>query len=168
MYFIGLSFFRLSCAHYRALSIPLSYAGAFQTLAGILRYTPSSSFVLSFTPTFHRAQPSNELLLSFWWRDFALCHACLELPLCPLFFPLARGSDSNVLVPISHYRKVPTSYSADFVEKISRNDFDNSAKVEIYGDDLRILSAFPRFPLSHYSATFHSSYPLLSIHVSTR
>jgi len=39
-------------------------------------------------------------------------------------------------------------------KKISRNDFDNSGKVKIYEDDLRILSAFPRFPLSH-STTFH-------------
>lgn len=121
---------------------------------------PPSSFALSFTLTFHRAQALSKLLLSFWWRDSALCHACLELLLCPLFFPLARSSDSNVLVPISHDRKVPTSYSADFAEKISKNDFDNSAKVEIYGDDLRILSAFPRFSLSHYSATFYSP-PLL-------
>lgn len=135
------------------LSIPyfLSYADASQTLAGILRYTPSSSFLHASLPSC----PSSELLLSFWWRDSALCHACLEFPFCPLFFPLARGFDSSVLVPISHDRKVPTIYSADFAEKISRNDFDNNAKMEIYGDDLRILSAFPRFPLSHYSATFH-------------
>lgn len=155
------SVFLSTFLYYRVLFYilyPLSYADASQTLAGVLRYTPSSSFALSFTPAFYRAQAPCKLLLSFWWRDSALCHACLELPLCPLFFPLARGSDSNVLVPISHDRKVPTSYSADFAEKMSRNDFDNSTKVEIYGDDLRILSVFPRFPLSHYSATFHSPF----------
>lgn len=128
---------------------------------------PPSSFALSFTPTFHRAQALSKLLLSFWWRDSALCHACLELLLCPLFFPLARNSDSNVLVPISHDRKVPTSYSADFAEKISKNDFDNSAKVEIYGDDLRILAAFPRFSLSHYSATFYSPLPFIDTRINS-
>lgn len=64
--FVFLStFLRSLPSSFSLSSITLSYAGASQTLAGILRYTPSSSFVLSFTPTFHRAQPSNELLLSF-------------------------------------------------------------------------------------------------------
>jgi len=67
---------------------------ASQTLTGIFQYIYIYFFLL-FRSFLHTSLPScqasSKLLLSFWWRDSALCHACLELPLCPLFFPSCLG-----------------------------------------------------------------------------
>lgn len=148
IYFARPSSFRLSCAHNH---VPFSFVDASQTLAGILRHPFSA---LSLAPSI-----VPKLRASFCWAfdgeipRFAMLVWSFFFVL--YFSLLLRAPDSDVLVPISHDRKIPTSYSAHSVEKISsRNDFDNNAKMETCGDDL--ISMFPKiFFLILFGNWFH-------------
>lgn len=138
---------------------PLSFADASQTLANISPTHPlfHDSLFLSYQPSTVsklREQAFVELLME---RFHALPRLSGASSLS-FIFSLLLEAPIATFFPISHDRKIPTSYSADFAEKISsRNDFDNSVKVETYEDDLRTISTFPRFPFSYYSATFYHS-----------
>lgn len=89
-----------------------------------------------------------ELLMERFPRLATLVCQRLASFLCSFIFlsrsgALSPDSAARFLGPnFSRSKGFPTNYSADFAgEKkrvSSRNDFDNSAKVEIYGDDSRI------------------------------
>lgn len=146
----------LYTVRFSSLPYLLSYVDVSWTLAGVLCYTSPFSFVLFFTPAFHRAQAPSKLLLSFWWRDSALCTLVWSF-LFVLYFSLLLGAP--IAASCSQFLTIERFPRA--TQQISRKKY--LGMISIIAPKWRCMETicwyyrFPRFPLSHYSATFHFS-----------